>query len=185
MTGGRVVILGATGRNFAAGMSGGVAYVYDPENKFDGLCNTEMVLLEKVETAEEDAELKLMIEKHVQYTNSPAAALILASWSERISEFVKVMPTEYKKVLEKARIAALASPTSRAVLEAEDGVDGEALTPKLAFGELTPTAAKPTTTGAKSACGAADKLDIEDMGDAVKHTAPRSLVRSAPAHLGC
>jgi glutamate synthase (NADPH/NADH) large chain len=101
MTGGKVVVLGKTGRNFAAGMSGGIAYVYDPENKFsNGLCNTETIEFECI--SDEDAtELKAIIEKHVLYTKSKKGASLLADWNTSIANFVKVMPTEYKRALER------------------------------------------------------------------------------------
>jgi glutamate synthase (ferredoxin) len=101
MTGGRVIVLGKTGRNFAAGMSGGIAYVHDPENKFvNGLCNTETIEFENI--CEEDAaDLKATIEKHVLYTNSKKGATLLADWDTSLKNFVKVMPTEYKKALER------------------------------------------------------------------------------------
>ncbi|ARV06395.1 glutamate synthase large subunit [Polaribacter sp. SA4-10] len=99
MTGGKVVVLGNTGRNFAAGMSGGIAYVYDPENKFvNGLCNTETIEFEEI-SEEVAAELKATIEKHVLYTDSKRGAELLADWDTSLNNFVKVMPTEYKKAL--------------------------------------------------------------------------------------
>ncbi|QVY67355.1 glutamate synthase large subunit [Polaribacter sp. Q13] len=101
MTGGKVVVLGRTGRNFAAGMSGGIAYVYDPENKFiNGLCNTETIEFEDI-SEEVAAELKASIEKHVLYTNSSRGAALLADWDTSLKNFVKVMPTEYKKALKR------------------------------------------------------------------------------------
>ena len=101
MTGGKVIVLGKTGRNFAAGMSGGIAYVYDPENKFiNGLCNTETIEFESL--SEEDiADLKANIEKHVLYTDSKKGASLLTDWNTSIKNFVKVMPTEYKKALKR------------------------------------------------------------------------------------
>ena len=106
MTGGRVVILGPTGRNFAAGMSGGIAYVYDDDNDFITRCNLGMVVLEKVETAEDTAELKGLIERHQDKTDSSVAARILESWDESLPKFVKVMPVDYKRVLEENRSKA-------------------------------------------------------------------------------
>ncbi len=106
MTGGRVVILGPTGRNFAAGMSGGIAYVYDDDNDFITRCNLGMVVLEKVETAEDTAELKGLIERHQDKTGSSVAARILESWAESLPKFVKVMPVDYKRVLEENRSKA-------------------------------------------------------------------------------
>ena len=101
MTGGKVIVLGKTGRNFAAGMSGGIAYVYDPENKFsNGLCNTETIEFEYI-SEEDAAELKTIIEKHVLYTESKKGATLLADWTTSLDNFVKVMPTEYKRALER------------------------------------------------------------------------------------
>ncbi|NCT10496.1 MAG: glutamate synthase large subunit [Flavobacteriia bacterium] len=101
MTGGKVVVLGKTGRNFAAGMSGGIAYVFDPENKFvNGLCNTESVDFETV--IDDDAlDLKMMVEKHYLYTNSQRAKYLLENWEQNIDKFIKVMPTEYKNALKR------------------------------------------------------------------------------------
>jgi len=99
MTGGRVVVLGATGRNFAAGMSGGTAYVLDEAGDFDRRCNKGMVELEAVETDEDIAELKALIEKHAQFTDSAVAKRVLRDWNSYLAKFVKVMPTDYKRVL--------------------------------------------------------------------------------------
>ncbi|MDT0552649.1 glutamate synthase large subunit [Urechidicola vernalis] len=99
MTGGRVAVLGKTGRNFAAGMSGGIAYVFDSEDKFTkGLCNTETIEFEEI-TATDEKELKEMITNHVTYTGSDRGKEILADWKNNLSKFVKVMPIEYKKAL--------------------------------------------------------------------------------------
>ena len=111
MTGGTVIILGRTGQNFAAGMSGGVAYIYDPKNTFKNYCNLTMVTLHNVEKeniktdmpkhldlADEDI-LKTLIEKHSQYTNSNVAKKILIDWDKELKNFVKVMPIEYKRAL--------------------------------------------------------------------------------------
>ncbi|MCA9215298.1 MAG: glutamate synthase large subunit [Planctomycetales bacterium] len=107
MTGGRVVILGETGRNFAAGMSGGVAYVLDETGDFNLRCNLGMVELEKVETDEDKSELKQMVEKHLEYTGSDVAKQVLTEWDTVLDKFVKVMPTDYKRVLmEQAQLAA-------------------------------------------------------------------------------
>ncbi|MBF0385822.1 MAG: glutamate synthase large subunit [Candidatus Omnitrophica bacterium] len=99
MTGGRVVILGGTGVNFAAGMSGGIAYVYDPLNQLDGKCNLDMVDLELVRYKSDMDLIRSMIEKHFFHTNSKKARLILDNWQEEIHSFVKVFPMEYRKVL--------------------------------------------------------------------------------------
>jgi len=100
MTGGRVIVLGETGRNFAAGMSGGIAYVWDKNKTFAPLCNMGMVELESLEAEEDIDELRTMIENHFRYTGSEVAKVALDSWSETIKQFVKVMPTDYKRVLE-------------------------------------------------------------------------------------
>jgi len=99
MTGGRVVILGRTGRNFAAGMSGGIAYIWDPEQRFKVRCNPEMVELESVEAEADAEELHELITNHERYTGSSVAADILAAWDINLAHFVKVMPTDYKRVL--------------------------------------------------------------------------------------
>jgi glutamate synthase domain-containing protein 2/glutamate synthase domain-containing protein 1/glutamate synthase domain-containing protein 3 len=99
MTGGVVVIIGKTGRNFAAGMSGGEAYVLDEDGDFEIRCNTGMVGLEKIEEAEDVEKVKTLLANHVQYTQSTVAENILANWNDYQGKFVKVMPTAYKKVL--------------------------------------------------------------------------------------
>ncbi|HNX68484.1 MAG TPA: glutamate synthase large subunit [Candidatus Omnitrophota bacterium] len=103
MTGGRVVILGETGVNFAAGMSGGIAYVLDENQLFDTRCNLEMVDLEPVVEAEDTTFLRTSIERHAKFTGSKFAKAVLASWDEMLPRFVKVMPMDYKKALEKLR----------------------------------------------------------------------------------
>lgn len=104
MTGGRVAILGPTGRNFAAGMSGGVAYVWAADrDAFRINCNLGMVELEDVVDEQDMTELRELIEAHVRYTDSTIAADVLARWSDVVSEFVKVMPTDYKRVLQQQK----------------------------------------------------------------------------------
>ena len=100
MTGGRVVVLGPTGRNFAAGMSGGLAYVLDETGEFPRRCNPQMVSLEKLENADEAEEVWKMIQRHQTYTGSSRAAAILSSWQQMIPKFVKVMPKDYQRVLQ-------------------------------------------------------------------------------------
>src|SRR5690606_11031989 len=102
MTGGRVVVLGKTGKNFAAGMSGGIAYVYDAEGDFEKLCNLEMVDLEPL-TSGDNAEIKKMITRHLEYTGSTPARLLLDDWDNLSAGFVKVMPRDYKVVLAKEK----------------------------------------------------------------------------------
>ncbi len=107
MTGGRVVVLGDAGRNFAAGMSGGVAYVLDEDGTFAGRCNREMVDLEKLEDAEEIEEVRQMIQRHFEYTESPVAERILNNWDMYAERFAKVMPRDYKRMLQAfERVAA-------------------------------------------------------------------------------
>jgi glutamate synthase (ferredoxin) len=101
MTGGRVVVLGETGRNFGAGMSGGIAYVYDLKRNFDQYCNTDMVDLERLDDDNEQSFVKGLIERHYAYTESPRAKAILESWDASLRRFVKVMPVEYRRVLDK------------------------------------------------------------------------------------
>ncbi len=98
MTGGRVVVLGPTGRNFAAGMSGGIAYVYDKDRRFEGRCNLDLVDLEPL-SEDDDEEVKALISEHAQRTGSLVARNLLASWERRRDQFVKVMPRDYKRVL--------------------------------------------------------------------------------------
>ena len=98
MTGGRVVVLGPTGRNFGAGMSGGIAYVYDPDGTFPSRVNGEMVALEGL--ADDDVSfLRETVEKHQAFTGSAVAERILGDWDNAVGRFVKVMPTDYKRVL--------------------------------------------------------------------------------------
>ena len=99
MTGGNVVVLGSTGRNFAAGMSGGIAYILDVTGEFPNRCNMEMVELEKLEDPQEIATVQSMIERHVRYTGSDRGSYILKLWEEMVPKFVKVMPKDYKRVL--------------------------------------------------------------------------------------
>jgi glutamate synthase (ferredoxin) len=99
MTGGRVVVLGTTGRNFAAGMSGGTAYVLDEDGKFAQQANVSMVGLEKVETKAENEALRALIEKHFDYTKSPRAKQVLDNWAASVPKFVKVLPKDYKRML--------------------------------------------------------------------------------------
>lgn len=99
MTGGRVVILGETGRNFAAGMSGGIAYVWDRGGDFSLKCNLELVALEQIADAEEAADVQSMIKRHQHFTGSTVAAEALANWQQFLQQCVKVMPIDYKRVL--------------------------------------------------------------------------------------
>jgi glutamate synthase domain-containing protein 3 len=94
-----VVVLGRTGVNFGAGMSGGLAYVYDEARSFDSRCNLDMVDLELVTSARDQAELRGLLENHVRYTGSRKARRILDDWEGNLSFFIKVFPMEYRRVL--------------------------------------------------------------------------------------
>ncbi|MFT4223049.1 glutamate synthase large subunit [Dysgonomonas sp.] len=107
MTGGRTVVLGATGRNFAAGMSGGVAYVYDQQGDFDYYCNMQMVELTLIEDNYDMRELRDLITRHYNYTNSPLAKRILDNWATEVERFLKITPIEYKKVLQDEKLEAI------------------------------------------------------------------------------
>ncbi len=100
MTGGRAIILGPTGHNFAAGMSGGIAYVYDPRERFLVNCNLELVELESIEAEDDIDELNRMISNHQRYTGSEVANSILNEWDTALRHFVKVMPVDYKRALQ-------------------------------------------------------------------------------------
>jgi glutamate synthase (ferredoxin) len=100
MTGGRVVVIGPTGRNFAAGMSGGVAFVLDESGQFAQNCNKEMVGLSRLENDADVALVRGLIERHAQLTGSTRAERIMASWEEWRPKFVRVMPNDYRRVLE-------------------------------------------------------------------------------------
>ena len=119
MTGGTVVILGSTGNNFAAGMSGGIAYVYDEAEMFDTRCNLDMVDLETVWDEADKAQLRQLIENHLKYTGSARAAYLLQDWEAHCPFFVKVMPIDYRKVLERMR---LEEDTDKATLSATEEV---------------------------------------------------------------
>jgi glutamate synthase (ferredoxin) len=107
MTGGRAVILGSTGRNFAAGMSGGIAYVLDESGKFPAKVNKEMVELEEFADAEEQEFVRKLIEQHVEYTGSPRGRQVLDHWDEMAPKFVKVMPVDYKRALAEMKRAEM------------------------------------------------------------------------------
>ncbi|MEM8613744.1 MAG: glutamate synthase large subunit [Cyanobacteria bacterium P01_H01_bin.105] len=113
MTGGKVVVLGTTGRNFAAGMSGGIAYVLDEDGNFATRCNTEMVDLEQLVDPEEISDLREMITNHNRYTGSQQARKVLDNWESLLPKFVKVIPRDYKRVIQALKQAL------------EDGLSGD------------------------------------------------------------
>jgi glutamate synthase (ferredoxin) len=122
MTGGRVVIIGRTGRNFAAGMSGGIAYVLDDNLDFSIRCNLEMVELESIDDDDDVKTITGLLTKHVQFTQSSVAKRILDNWGEYRSRFVKVMPADYKRVQSAIRTAR------------ENGMDEDAAVMEAAHG---------------------------------------------------
>ena len=117
MTGGRTVVLGATGKNFAAGMSGGIAYVYNIDDTFDYFCNMEMVELSLIEDKADEQELHRLISAHLRHTGSPLAARILNDWETVLPHFFKVMPIEYKKVLHDEKMKAINDKIAKLELE--------------------------------------------------------------------
>ncbi|TDJ67344.1 MAG: glutamate synthase large subunit [Proteobacteria bacterium] len=122
MTGGCAVIIGPTGRNFAAGMSGGIAYVYDPDKVFPALCNKEMVDLEEIETHDDNDTVLSLLRNHVRATQSTVAQAIVDNWQSRRADFVKVMPKDYKKVLTAIETAKRTGiPEDQAIMEASGG----------------------------------------------------------------
>jgi len=126
MTGGRVVILGPTGRNFAAGMSGGIAYVLDEKGDFASRCNLEMVALEKLTDADEIESVWKLIQRHQTYTRSERAAQMLADWPAAVPKFVKVMPQDYARVLKSLKkVEGLGLSGDEAIMAAfEENVKG-------------------------------------------------------------
>ena len=107
MTGGRVVVLGETGRNFAAGMSGGVAYVWDKNHNFDYFCNMDMVEINLVEDSSYRKELHELIRQHYLYTGSKLARTMLDDWNRYVGDFIQVVPIEYKRVLQEEQMNKL------------------------------------------------------------------------------
>jgi glutamate synthase (ferredoxin) len=119
MTGGKVVILGKTGRNFAAGMSGGAAFVYNVDGAFAGRCNHDMVGLSPVESDEDLAWLKRMIERHVSCTGSELGASIVRDWDNASQRFVKVLPIDYKRAMDAMKeVEAMGMTGEEAVMAA-------------------------------------------------------------------
>ncbi|MFH0858112.1 MAG: hypothetical protein V1842_01000, partial [Candidatus Omnitrophota bacterium] len=114
MTGGRIVVLGRTGKNFAAGMSGGIAYVYNRQGNFKYHCNYDMVGLERLNLEDIEAVKKLIL-NHYKYTNSLLAQRLLDNFSVEIRDFVKVIPFEYKRILEEKK------PVKNDLAEVSDG----------------------------------------------------------------
>lgn len=123
MTGGTVVILGKTGRNFAAGMSGGIAYVLNVDGKFDSRCNIELVDLENVEEEDDVMTLKMMIQQHQRHSNSQLAREVLADFEAFLPKFVKVFPRDYKRVLQEMKARNTAKEAEEADLMKKDAFE--------------------------------------------------------------
>ncbi|KAH7855465.1 hypothetical protein Vadar_025161 [Vaccinium darrowii] len=137
MTGGTVVVLGKTGRNFAAGMSGGLAYVLDTDATFQLRCNLELVDLDKVEEEEEDImTLRIMIQQHQRHTNSQLAREVLADFDNLLPKFVKVFPRDYKRVLASMKEKAIAKVIEAVHARQADEQEEIALEEKDAFEEI-------------------------------------------------
>ncbi|GFR49656.1 hypothetical protein Agub_g11798 [Astrephomene gubernaculifera] len=145
MTGGVAVVLGPTGKNFGAGMSGGIAYVYDPYDKFKSLCNADVANdLLPVESTEDVRALKSLIQRHLKFTGSDVARRILLSWDRSRAHFKKVYPHEYRRALEEAEALAKAEAAEAALLAS---ADSHGLAPKDAFEELKAMAAAAVKAG--------------------------------------
>ncbi|MCK5465571.1 MAG: glutamate synthase subunit alpha, partial [Bacteroidales bacterium] len=124
MTGGRTIVLGKTGRNFAAGMSGGIAYVLDEEGSFDYYCNMGMVEISLVEELQDIRDLQEMITKHLKYTGSRKARKILDDWEKYLPQFIKIIPYEYKRVLEEEKLEALRKKIAAVETDVENQGNG-------------------------------------------------------------
>ncbi|KAF1002529.1 hypothetical protein AG4045_012301 [Apium graveolens] len=169
MTGGTVVVLGKTGRNFAAGMSGGVAYVFDVDTKFRSRCNAELVDLDKVEEEDDITTLRMMIQQHQRHTGSQLAKEVLANFDNLLPSFIKVFPRDYKRVLANQKKEETAKRAAeKAAKEAEQQEEAE-LAKKDAFEELKKMAAT-SLNGKASEEGKTKVLERpSQVADAVKH----------------
>ncbi|KAG4117767.1 hypothetical protein ERO13_D12G251500v2 [Gossypium hirsutum] len=165
MTGGTVVVLGKTGRNFAAGMSGGIAYVLDVDGKFQSRCNPELVDLDKIEEEEDIVTLKMMIQQHQRHTNSQLAREVLANFESLLPKFIKVFPRDYKRVLAKMKDQ---EASERAAKEAEEQDEVE-LMEKDAFEELKKLAAASSNEKSSLTVEAEPVKRPTQVSDAVKH----------------
>ncbi|PPR85687.1 hypothetical protein GOBAR_AA34999 [Gossypium barbadense] len=141
MTGGTVVVLGKTGRNFAAGMSGGIAYVLDRDGKFHSRCNPELVDLDKIEEEEDILTLKMMIQQHQRHTNSQLARELLADFENLLPKFIKVFPRDYKRVLAKMKYDEASKEAFVSSAKVAEEQDEPELMEKDAFEELKKLAA--------------------------------------------
>ncbi|KAA8533609.1 hypothetical protein F0562_030957 [Nyssa sinensis] len=170
MTGGTVVVLGKTGRNFAAGMSGGIAYVLDVDNKFQSRCNPELVDLDKVEEEDDIMTLRMMIQQHQRHTNSQLAREVLAEFENLLPKFIKVFPRDYKRVLASMKAEETAkNAAEKAVKEDEEQEEAE-LIEKDAFEKLKKLAAASLNEKANQVVEEAESSKKPtQVADAIKH----------------
>ncbi|CAN1264108.1 Glutamate synthase 1 [NADH], chloroplastic [Linum perenne] len=168
MTGGTVVVLGKTGRNFAAGMSGGIAYVLDGDGKFDSRCNPELVDLDKVEEEEDIMNLRMMIQQHQRNTNSLLAKEVLADFDNLLPKFIKVFPRDYKRVLASMKNPSASQDVAEKMAKETEDQDEVELTPKDAFEELKMLAAA-SKKGHAQGQEADESKRPSQVRDAVKH----------------
>ncbi|GAB2265092.1 glutamate synthase [NADH] [Dionaea muscipula] len=141
MTGGTVVVLGKTGRNFAAGMSGGIAYVLDMDGKFRTRCNADLVDLDKVEEEDDIVTLRMMIQQHQRHTNSQLAKQVLADFDHLLPNFIKVFPRDYKRVLASKKAEEASREASGSIAKDAEEQDEVEVMEKDAFEELKKLAA--------------------------------------------
>ncbi|KAJ9539597.1 hypothetical protein OSB04_026103 [Centaurea solstitialis] len=142
MTGGIVVVLGKTGRNFAAGMSGGIAYVLDVDSTFRSKCNSELVDLDEVEEEDDILTLRMMIQQHQRHTNSQLAKEVLADFDRLLPKFIKVFPRDYKQALASKKEEQVAQRASKMTAEESKVREEDELKEKDAFEELKKSTAK-------------------------------------------
>lgn len=167
MTGGTVIVLGKTGRNFAAGMSGGIAYVLDVDGKFRSRCNAELVDLDKVEDEEDFLTLRMMIQQHQRHTGSQLAREVLSDLENLLPKFIKVFPRDYKRVLASMKFEKASEEVSeKAAKETEDQDEAE-LKEKDAFEELKKLAA--ASVNEKPSQKVEEPKRPSRVKDAVKH----------------
>ncbi|XP_059431841.1 glutamate synthase [NADH], amyloplastic-like [Corylus avellana] len=167
MTGGTVVVLGKTGRNFAAGMSGGIAYVLDVEGKFQSRCNPELVDLDKVEEEEDVMTLRIMVQQHQRHTNSQLAKEVLANFENLLPKFIKVIPREYKRVLASLKVEGASKEAAEHAAKEQDEAE---LMEKDAFEQLKKLAAASLNEKSNQKVEEAKSLKRPtQVTDAVKH----------------
>ncbi|MED6219382.1 glutamate synthase [NADH] [Stylosanthes scabra] len=170
MTGGIVVVLGNTGRNFAAGMSGGIAYVLDMDGKFQSRCNQELVDLDKVEEEEDILTLRMLIQQHQRHTDSVHAKEVLSDFENLIPKFIKVFPREYKRVLAGMKSEEASKNASSPAAIAEEEPDEAELNEKDAFEELKKMAAASSNGKPSQKVEQAESSKRPSrVSDAVKH----------------